>query len=365
MNLLFFTVLTGVVQGFFLAFLIFKMKTGNHNANKFLSAYVTSVSFSIGISTLTRLFPETNSLLHILFRSQEAIQFIFGPLIYFFVRSLVVQNPSNIARRFPHFLPAILYIFFMFSTYIPFVNQRFLVINPEGNRFHITLEIVSSLHVWIYLLKGLLISYKAKKNTSMSVSIRTNASFSMNLLIGTAIVYLVFLFILCTSLLQGFDYDAFNAAVGLAGAIALYSVSYFFLINAGSLSRENKNKYSNSPLSSKEKEFILTSLIELLETKHVYLNPEINLNSVSRSLNTPRQYISQIIGERMNTTFNDLINKYRVETFVKRIEKGDHRKYNLLALAFDSGFNSKTAFLSAFRKNYGKTPSDYIKSLII
>lgn len=329
----------------FLALLLCRMKGGIPVANRFLAGFVATVSLSIGLSVF---------LPH--WRLHELLQFLFAPLLYLFVRTLLWSRREGFVRWLPHFLPVILY---------PVVFVLSLVLNipdPKGTFFHIAFELVTSLHMWIYLLVSFLSVVSTIRNREAPPAVRRNAFFAVSFLSGTALVYSAFLVILAVLIIGGYDFQRFSRAVGLTGAVSLYFVSYLFLANSGSIGLPAAAKYRKSTLSEGDKERGWAKIVAAFETDRFYLDPDLTQIELSRRLEIPRQYLSQIIGEKGKGTFNDLVNRYRLDEFLDRVNRGDLKRFNLLAVALDSGFNSKNAFLSAFRKTYGMTPSDYLKN---
>ena len=61
-------------------------------------------------------------------------------------------------------------------------------------------------------------------------------------------------------------------------------------------------------------------------------------------------------------SFYDLINDYRVETVKQKMRSSESRQFTLLALAFDSGFKSKTSFNRVFKQKTGMSPSQYYEA---
>ena len=90
-----------------------------------------------------------------------------------------------------------------------------------------------------------------------------------------------------------------------------------------------------------------------------YLDPDLTLPGLADELDIPSHYLSQIINERIGSNFFDFINQHRVEEIKRRIADPSYAHYSLLGIAFESGFNSKSAFNRVFKKLTGRTPSEF------
>jgi len=100
-------------------------------------------------------------------------------------------------------------------------------------------------------------------------------------------------------------------------------------------------------------------LLDLMESEKPYLEPELSLADLARKLKIAPPLLSQVINTAFEKNFNDFINAYRVEDFKNRLGNADVRHLTLLGVAFDCGFNSKATFNRAFRKHTGQSPSEY------
>lgn len=69
--------------------------------------------------------------------------------------------------------------------------------------------------------------------------------------------------------------------------------------------------------------------------------------------------LSRVINDGFEHNFFDFINYYRVAEFKQRMADPRHRNATLLSIAFEVGFNSKTAFNRAFKKITDQTPRTY------
>ncbi|MCA1967435.1 MAG: helix-turn-helix domain-containing protein [Flavobacterium sp.] len=96
----------------------------------------------------------------------------------------------------------------------------------------------------------------------------------------------------------------------------------------------------------------------------LYLNGKLSIQDVSEKLNIPKHYISEVLNEHMKTNFQDFINEYRVEEFIKRLKNDQNNQFTLLGIAIDVGFNSKSSFNAIFKKFKGLTPTEFKKNLV-
>jgi len=100
-------------------------------------------------------------------------------------------------------------------------------------------------------------------------------------------------------------------------------------------------------------------IIQYMEKEKPYLDREMTIHDMSRDLKIPRHFITEVINEHMGRNFYTLINEYRVNEVKQRMENPAYRNFTILAIAFDSGFNSKSAFNTIFKNFTGLTPSEY------
>jgi AraC-like DNA-binding protein len=92
-----------------------------------------------------------------------------------------------------------------------------------------------------------------------------------------------------------------------------------------------------------------------------YENPELSLTELAQQLQTNPSLLSKMVNRGFAMNFNDFINFYRVQAVITQLKKGLHQQQTLTSIAYDCGFNSKATFNRAFKKATGKTPQDYIK----
>ena len=126
---------------------------------------------------------------------------------------------------------------------------------------------------------------------------------------------------------------------------------------------EPKRKYKKSLLAEADLAIYKTKLTELMEQSQPYLNSALTLKSLAEMLSISANHLSQLLNEGFNQNFSGYINNYRLAAFKEKVADPKQQHLTLLALAYESGFNSKTVFNTFFKKMEGKTPKAYFKEI--
>jgi AraC-like DNA-binding protein len=124
----------------------------------------------------------------------------------------------------------------------------------------------------------------------------------------------------------------------------------------------SSGKYSGSPLSSAQKNSIVSRLESLMEEDRIFIIDNLSLEHVAERLGTNTKYISQAINEHYKKNFYNFINVYRIEEAKKLLLEIGNDKYSILGIAHMVGFVSKSTFNVAFKRYTGCTPSEFKKN---
>ncbi len=122
---------------------------------------------------------------------------------------------------------------------------------------------------------------------------------------------------------------------------------------------EPKTKYAGIFLKETDIEHYVSKLKHFMATKKPYLGADLSLPELANKLEIPSHHLSRIINEEFDVNFFDFVNQYRIEEVKSRIGNPEFDNLSLLGIAFDSGFNTKSAFNRVFKKMTGFTPSEY------
>ncbi|GAB3837597.1 helix-turn-helix domain-containing protein [Hymenobacter jeollabukensis] len=97
-----------------------------------------------------------------------------------------------------------------------------------------------------------------------------------------------------------------------------------------------------------------------LEDEQLFRNPTLTLTELAAHTGLPARLLSFTINQGFGKSFNDLVNGYRVAEVQRRLARTtDAQRLTLLGIAFESGFNSKTTFNRIFKQVTGVAPSEW------
>jgi AraC-like DNA-binding protein len=158
-----------------------------------------------------------------------------------------------------------------------------------------------------------------------------------------------------------------DGLIQLSISILIYSIGYkamqqpeiFLKPSVSSGETPHSEKYQRSGLSNELAENIKRKLKTIMTADKLYLENDLTLQKLADRMKISSHNLSEVINSKLNLSYYDFINSYRVEEFKRRIADQDNDKYNLLSIGFDSGFKSKGTFNSIFKKFTGMTPSEY------
>lgn len=106
-----------------------------------------------------------------------------------------------------------------------------------------------------------------------------------------------------------------------------------------------------------------TQLGQLMTTNKPYLDNELSLPDLARLMDISTHDLSFVLNEGFGLSFFGFINSYRIVEVKQLMLSGQHRQLNMLGIAYSAGFNSKTTFNTAFKKETGLSPTQFIQTL--
>lgn len=102
-------------------------------------------------------------------------------------------------------------------------------------------------------------------------------------------------------------------------------------------------------------------LLVTIEREKLYLDSELNLLKLADAVGLSTHQLSYVINSGTGDNFFNLINGFRVKKAEELLSDPKYGHLTIVAIGFESGFNSKTAFHTAFRKITSLTPTEFRK----
>jgi AraC-like DNA-binding protein len=367
MDLITTLILLGIVQGLFLGLLFFLIESPYRRANRFLGALFISFSVSISHfflfrSDLYQTFP------HLTGTSFPAL-FLFGPLFYFYVLLLTNRLRPLTPRDTLHLLPFLSVVAAMSPLYLSTAEVKLeyaaSVLRRDVLASGLILGFLQIMHLSAYLVavRKVLVAYEDRIRQTRSsieqISLRW-------LWTGVRLFVFVFAIMLGLMILQVFGIDmleVYALLIPLIVTIVIFLLGVLAFRQRSILSPSEEaltaQKYEKSSITPERASAIRDRLEEVLRSQKPFLDPDLTLPRLADMVQVPGHQLSQVINETMGTTFFELVNRFRIEEAKRFLKDPKTASYTILAIAEESGFNSKTAFNNAFKKMTGMTPSEF------
>ena len=363
-----------IAIGFFLSVVLFLSRKGNTRANKFLSILI----FLFSIVQIWDFLMQTRLILQVpnMVMVVNPLILLLGPFVYFYVKSLTHIHWKFNARLAVHFIPAIAFYVYFTPVYLLTEQEKFRFISDafQNHKFIIpkTFYIVAVVQIFSYLISSIKILFEHARyiKDTFSFTERVNLNWLKRFLVIFILLWLSF------ALRSLYPIRMIWEISACLSVLSMYIVGYFgynqpviFQQTPGTegpiLTKEEIKKYASSPLTEAETSAYVHRLRALMENEKLFLRSDLKIGTVADRAGIPVHHVSQIINEKLGKNFFDFVNEYRVNEVKKRFADSQYDALTILAIGFDSGFNSKTAFYSAFKRNTGVIPSEFKKHLSI
>lgn len=358
----------GIAQGLFVVLVLNSRTVRKSRANVFLSILLISLSFNIA---------------HILFAGDilkhfsaniytlgDPTFFLIAPLLWFYTKELIGERVALAKSLILHLTPFFIIVFLSLTlksvdsslAFISFLNQhqRLIIV-------FFWINLVIQFSSYQFLIRKKLNEYHKFVKQEVSNKEGVDISWVRFFLIVFLLINLVFFFSLFTAI--HFEYRPWQPKV----TALIFSLAVFALSYKGILQKELFKKVEAMPektiellpnaLPSNIDEALIVRLLDYMTDKKPYLDSELTLTSLAKDLNISRSQLSLLINDGIGGNFYDFINKYRVEEVKRLMIDPLVKNYNLLGIALEAGFKSKSTFNLIFKRFTGLTPTEYRKNI--
>ncbi len=353
--------LIGAAQGVFLVVALLDKKIVNKQANRYLAAFLFIFTLSLVDEFLYQslYFYEYPHLIGLIW----PLEYLYGPLFYFYVRELSsFKHPLSSKTDKFHWLLFFMGLLLAIPTWILDSDQKISMLyglepTVTGDIFRAnifdglaTLFVVIQIAVYIRLSFRHLQHYRQNIRQQFSEIGKINLSWLVTLLwllLPLWVLYIVDIFfsdglgigdqagmslhVMLVLIIYGMGYMGLRQPSIFKLGEASYILEEYKAENIG----EKNDKYSKSKLSDEHSEILKTRLFSIMAEHRPYLENGITLPQLAN----------------MGKSFFDFINGYRIVHAKQQLLSPE--RVPVLQVAMDAGFNSKSAFYTAFKKEVG------------
>jgi AraC-like DNA-binding protein len=305
------------------------------------------------------------------------VPLLHGPMLYLYCLYAFRGDRRFRLRDYLHFAPtaaAYLYMMNFFLFYSP--EEKLMVDRGEVNDFRV-FSIVLLMAIFIsglaYSILSYLLTIKHKHRIDRHFSYREGISLRW-LRYCILAIGLVFLSAIMVYLLR----DLVGIPFRFNPEYIIYTILIVFIFYIGYFGIKHENifistpplptpgattanrgeKYKHSGVDHDLARELYEKLVRIMDQEKPYLEPKLSLTELAQRMGISPNHLSQVINQEAKVNFHDFVNRYRVEEFLHMAPEKSH--YSLLALALESGFNSKSSFNYIFKKQKGISPSQYL-----
>lgn len=361
---------------FFLALLLQKRPKQFHD--RILSFWLLYLGLATFLYGITK---EFFSLSPIANTAVIALFLLHGPFLYLYVSGLTLSKKHFKTKDLFHFVPFISFIIYLliasgFPNYSAGITVDHLsediVKPPVLFLFFLGLTAISG-PIYFYLSyqkfqksKDSLLNYSSQEiNLDWLGKLIYIFGIVWTGLIVIAIAHHIFHFFSIDFCINGL-FLSLAAFIILIGYFGFKQKDIFISFSSEAdleIPAEPEIKYAATKMEGTELNQCCNTVSHFMKTNRPYLDSDLTLPKLADELKVSTHHLSQVINEVHGKNFFNFINLYRVEEVKRKIQDPKYKDYSLLGIAYESGFNSKSAFNRVFKNITGTTPSNYRDSL--
>jgi AraC-like DNA-binding protein len=370
----------GIFLSFFLQFLLLTKKDKD-TSDQILSVWMFIIGihlFSYYIYSLGywEKYPHLVGITH-------PVPLLHGPMLYLYVAFSLRKDQHFRWKDYLHFLPFVLSYIYMLLFFFFIPAERKVLINH--NEVDDSL-VFTSLSLVAFIVSGitypilayrLLGKHRRLISQNFSYDEKINLKWLRYCIWGIWAIFATAAIVTFLKEVLGYSFG-FNSDFLFFTEIILFVFlfGYFGIKHQGLFAEKAAQdiqmveiddkpigEYRKSGLKQEDAAMLHQQLLCMMKEQKPYLESKLTLSSLASELNIAANHLSQIINQYQGQNFYDFVNRYRVEEFKERVLQPQNRPFNILAVAIDSGFNSKSAFNLVFKNHTGKTPSQYMAEI--
>ncbi|MEM7549434.1 MAG: helix-turn-helix domain-containing protein [Bacteroidota bacterium] len=263
----------------------------------------------------------------------------FGPLFYFYIRSFLQENYRLRQLDLMHFIP---FCFFFMLNSLSLLSKDFYL--NFGIYF-----------IYLHFLSYIIFSFIWQKKYRSRLPIPSSnvkKDWLNYIHLGVVFIWLSYFMFLLDEIVP-------YIMGPIIYSLVVYPLSVWAIFHK--VLKPEEKKYQNSRLDSGQSEKLISRLETFMQKEKPFTNPELKLPKMATTLKVSSHSLSQAINENFGENFQHYLNSYRIRSAQQMLDSHEFDHFTISSIAYDSGFNSLSAFNTAFKKILQKTPSQYRK----
>jgi len=365
----------GLFLGFFISYFLIKKSWKSNLPNLFMGLFILSLSLTM----LEGWLNYTGYIFKVLWLTNfsEPINFLIGGLLYLFIDTQI--EPDIKKKYWLHFIPSMIWLGIC----------MFYFLQPDAVKYNDTIEVMqlsiprvaeispfsddplrirrhTNVLIGIYFTIYILIIARRifLKANSIGESIFTTTNKTLksvrNIFYHALVIIIIFILVKIFFINDVGDFFILLYASFMIFITAINIMNQSIYYNEVSTFLELPSlKYKKSSLEELEKKSILDKIISLMENEKYFLSSTASLSGLSKEIKESSHHVSQVINEKLNQSFFEMLATYRVEEAKDILKTELGKKLTIEEVAERVGYNSKSAFNTAFKKFTSQTPSAY------
>jgi AraC-like DNA-binding protein len=297
-------------------------------SNRLLAALLIMISLRVGKSVFGMLIPGN---MHLFASIGVVSMSAIGPLLLMFTRSLFDSNYRLTWKDWIQFVPTVLLLIMA-----PLPGWSFLTA---------TYRIFTTL-VLVYMIATLVFLWS---NREVFRADDTKWRWVIYIIAGVGLLWITFV---CQLL---FYQPLVYQLIVISAALVFYSLSWYAIPRSRLFIAEPQKKLSDMQLY----EELGVRIQDLLTKEEFYVNTDLTVSTLASRLKVPAYMASRAINQYFNKSFSELIVEYRIRKAEQLLAADSQKSLTIETIAFESGFNTLSAFYKAFKKINHITPSQY------
>ncbi len=352
-------IFAGFIQGLLLLFGISRSKSSNSKSNIFLKIFIIIVTLTLlaRITSIKEIFIQFP---HVGYTADLLI-LLYAPILFLYVHTLLAKKlPSYL---WLHFIPSIIQFILWLPYYFISSNEIIKKLASGEFAYFPWFQVVAIIQIYLYSFFTIkkIKEYKKLESKHLSFYQGINYLFIIISLITLAnTAWLIGWISLISDSLPYFIIIGYNS-IWLFLTFIVYTIGFIAIKKPELITFDfETEKYEQSKIGDDRLKEIKLKIEKKMINEKLYLSPKLTIGEFADEINENVKNVSRVINEQYGMNFFDFVNSYRIEEFINHTKEKKHKEVTLLSLAYDSGFNSKTTFNSAFKKLKNTTPSAFV-----